>query len=155
MSHTIGDTFLFSSKYWDKTGISGCLMCDGSTYTVKDYGALAAALQSYTDDTGVSFNALHRGNGHVSLRHSRPGSQLPGCEWAVLGRNCLFIGYLPTFWLGCLRRLNAPSSPKHLTFFRIWQRFWWRRTKNFCLAYRFRRDHRHDGYLSITQLAEL
>lgn len=55
MSHTIGDTFLFSSKYWDQTGISGCLICDGSTYTVKDYGALAAALQSYTDDTGVSF----------------------------------------------------------------------------------------------------
>ncbi|MBT4949029.1 MAG: hypothetical protein HON35_04500 [Actinobacteria bacterium] len=54
MSHTIGDTFLFSSN-WDKTGISGCLICDGSTNTVKDYDALAAALRSYTDDTGVSF----------------------------------------------------------------------------------------------------
>ncbi len=54
MSHTIGDTFLFSSN-WDKTGISGCLICDGSTNTVKDYDALAAALGTYTDDTGVSF----------------------------------------------------------------------------------------------------
>ena len=54
MSHTIGDTLLFSSN-WDKTGISGCLICDGSTNTVKDYDALAAALQSYNDDTGVSF----------------------------------------------------------------------------------------------------
>jgi len=30
-------------------------MCDGSTYSVNDYGALAAALGTYTDDTGVSF----------------------------------------------------------------------------------------------------
>ena len=54
MSHTIGDTFLFCSL-WDNTGISTCLMCDGSTYSVNDYGALAAALGTYTDDTGVSF----------------------------------------------------------------------------------------------------
>ena len=54
MSHTIGDTFLFCSL-WDNTGISTCLMCDGSTYSVNDYEALAAALGTYTDDTGVSF----------------------------------------------------------------------------------------------------
>jgi len=54
MSHTIGDTFLFSG-YWDNTGISTCLMCDGSTYSVNDYDALAAALGTYTDDTGASF----------------------------------------------------------------------------------------------------
>jgi microcystin-dependent protein len=30
-------------------------MCDGSTYSVNDYEALAAALGTYTDDTGVSF----------------------------------------------------------------------------------------------------
>ena len=49
MNRNIGDTFLWTS-YWGD--IQGCLRCDGASYSVNDYGALAAALGATPTDAG-------------------------------------------------------------------------------------------------------
>ncbi len=52
MNRNIGDTFLWTS-YWG--GIQNCLRCDGSSYSLNDYGALAAAL-GVSESDGEEFS---------------------------------------------------------------------------------------------------